>query len=92
VITTAFAVALAAAQFAMSNGQPRRQPTLCDAMYYGLGRTADSGAAYTCYVADDDFEMQIILALNGDGVRRDVRRVEDLFSARPTPRTRLRLC
>ena len=64
---TVLAFALASAQFTMSNGQPRTQATKCDALYYGLGRAQDLTAAYRCYVADGDFQMQIIMALNGDG-------------------------
>lgn len=79
-IAALLAVALASSQFAMSDGQPRTQPTTCDALYYGLGRTKDVDSAYRCYGADGDFEMQIIMALDGDGVRRDPRLVDNLFA------------
>lgn len=74
------ALALAAAQFTTSQGQPRTDPTTCDALYYGLLRTPDLPAAYRCYGADGDFQMQIIMAINGEGVRRSVKLIDDLFS------------
>jgi hypothetical protein len=37
-------------------------------------------AAYRCYGRIHEFMMQIVMALNGEGVVRDVKRVDDLFA------------
>lgn len=76
---TLIALALSSGQVATSPSQPRTSATACDALYYGLARKPDLAAAYRCYGADGDFQMQIIMAINGDGVRRSVRLIDDLF-------------
>ena len=80
-IGIALTLALASAQFSMSNGGPRTSATTCDALYYGLGQAPDPAAAYRCYGEDGDLLMQIVLTLNGDGVTRDPQRVQTLLDA-----------
>ena len=72
---TALAITLALLQ----NSEPRTSATTCDAIYYGIGRPPDLAKAYECYASDGDFEMQIVMILNGDGMPQDPRRVEALF-------------
>jgi hypothetical protein len=63
----------------LQNSEPRVSATKCDVIHYGIGRPPDLAKAYECYASDGDFEMQIVMILNGDGMPQDPRRVEALF-------------
>lgn len=44
----------------------------CDALYYGIGRSADHAAAYACFVASKDVLRVVTMNLSEDGTTTDL--------------------